>query len=326
MNGEDEKNTAPVDIADIANDVFDSAGVTDDTELEFSHEGIEPDTEDKSLDNDGDIEKPVDQEEKKPTQAEADTKLYAGQFKTVEELEKAFVEKTQGITQQVPQPQPAASQPKADDIVDLDDRELTLLMEQSEQDGKDYHVEYLRDKMHERELQPFEVEALKSLDAENGTNLFQEYITTSTKRDVMKEFQPILQPLQEEQNRKAQEAYVEREKMINATLETEFGKDTLDELERKIKDSNYINEVLGQSEIGHVIVGLWDSGQQALSHKMLLQETQRYENSKANVVKQKKKASSVPADIGSNFKGSKKTSNKAATIEEAFEQALQENS
>ena len=327
MNGEDDKNTAPVDIADIANEAFDAAGIDDNSELEFSYEGLNPEPEAKDeLENDSHVKKPVDQEKTKPTQAETDTKLYAGKFKTVEELEKAFNEKTQSNTppprQSEPEPEP---EQVTDDVPDLDDRELTLLIEQSEQDGKNYHEEYLRDKMSKRPLQKHEIEAIKSLDLENGTNLFQEYVSLNTERNVMTKLSPLLAPIQEEQDRKAYDAYVEQENRINKSNETEFGRETLDELEGKLKNADYINSILGKSELSGVITSLWDSNQKALSHKMLLREAQRLEASKVNDTNEKKRKASVPADVGSNFQSSKKTANKAGSIEEAFEMALQEN-
>jgi len=319
---EAEEKTVLTDIADIANDAFDSAGVTDDTELEFSHEATTTDKDNSDVTPAIEDAEPVDQPEKKSTIADSDKKLYAGKYKTVEELEKAYTEKTQVI--QTP-PVAVEQKPKAEAIPDLDERAITLLMEQDEQDGDNYASEYFQDKIKSRDLDDFEVTAIKALDLENGTNLFQEYIATSTERSVMAKLQPVLQPLSEAQNRERYNNYIANEKAINDTCEAEFGKDTLDKLEAKLKDPNYINEVLSSSATAPVINGLWKQGQKALSHKMLLREAQVYESSKAQKVVSSKRNASVQPDAGSSTPSQKPSVDKADTIEEAWEAALAEN-
>lgn len=314
----EDNNTVANDVESIANEIFDTAGVTDDTELTFENNETLI-VEDTTSETETETTELVDQPEKKSTIAENEQKLFAGKYKTVEELEQAYTEKAQTTTTVAP------VQPVEPDVPDLNERELTLLMERDEQDGTNYNLEYFQDKIKERNLEPFEVEAIKELDQENGTNLFQDYIATSTERNVLAKIQPVLRPAYEAQQREQYNKYVEGERAINATAVVEYGQDRLDILEAKIKgDRSVVDNVLA-TPVGAVINNLWNNGNRALSHKLLLREVDTADRVATNNVKASKTKASVQADVGSNTSSGSKPSPRANTLEEAFDQALAEN-
>ena len=318
MNTTAEDNTVATDVESIANEIFDTAGVTDDTELTFENNETLI-VEDTTSETETETTELVDQPEKKSTIAENEQKLFAGKYKTVEDLEKAYTEKTQTIVT----PQVAPVQPVVEGVPDLNEREITLLIEQDEQDGTNFNQEYFLDKIKDRDLTDFEVKTIKDLDLENGSNFFQEYITTSTERNVMLKLRPVIEPLQEAQQRERYDKYLANEKAINATREVEFGKDRLEILEAKLQEDGYVKNLLKTSVTAPIINNLWDSGNKAMSHKLLLREADLTERTKQRDVKTSKQKASVSADVGSSAASTDNSEDYGAdTIEDAVEHTL----
>ena len=295
--------------------LFDEMGVSDTDEGTFSTMDHLPNNDEDSStlgEQDKNAEPVVD---KQPKADEPKTeRLYAGRFKTVEEME-AFVEN--GAQQQQPRP-PETNEEK---IPDLDRGLLATLHEQDDADGTDFTAEYLRKKMSERSLSDFEIEKLKELDA-GGKDLYGEYVAMKTKREVMAELQPTLQPIQDRQTEESRAAFIANEKAIFDSLESEYDKSELATLKQKTSNPEFVNKVLSQSALGQIISDTFNRGSKATAYKMLLSESRALlKREQANVV-QDKKNKSFPSDIGSKSSGVKKAH--AQTIEDAFNDSLEE--
>lgn len=288
-------------IDEIAAACFDEAGIQDGDEGTYnSHDYTKP------LSADADSSGEQDEASKEPKQTTATERLYAGKFKTPEEMEAAFLE-TQKTTE------PEKKEP--DSIPDLSREELTTLSENDDMDKTSYTVEYLRKKMGERDLSDFELEKLRELDGKD--DLYGQYVAAKTERQIMAKLKPVVDTVSEESNRKAQEEYFKRESAIEDSNKEEFG-DELPILKKKVSDPKFIEEVLSQSPIRNVILNEWDKGSKAMSHKLLLRETKYYVEQQKN----KKINKSVQADIGGG--AAQRKTNSASTIDEAFEAAERE--
>lgn len=299
-------------LEELANGLFDEMGFKEGDELTFNKNQYMNQSEPiEDSESHGEQEKNTDSSDKK------EERLYAGQFKTVEELEAAFNSKQEE--------KPVAKQPepenKSEAIPDLTREELITLHETDDQDGKDFTVQYLKKKMQDRDLTDFELEKLKELDS-GGNDLYGSYVSLKTRRDVMAELKPTIEPIREQQNKEAYEKYVESEKAILSTLDNEYQKEELASLKQKTSDPKFVEEVLNQSEVGEFINNLWQSGQKAKSYKLLIGEAKRYLSKQAESAKQEKREKSFPADVGSSADARKKIS--AKSIEEAFNDSMQE--
>lgn len=288
-------------IDEIAAACFDEAGVQDGDEGTYN-----PKEYAKPLDADADSSGEQDETSKEPKQPAATERLYAGKFKTPEEMEAAFLE-----MQKTTEPEKKES----DSIPDLSRDELTTLSENDDMDKTSYTVEYLRKKMGERDLSDFELEKLRELDGKE--DLYGQYVAAKTERQIMAKLKPVVDTYSEESQRKAEAAFFEREKAIEDSNKDEFG-DELPTLKKKVSDPKFIEEVLSQSPIRNVILNEWDKGSKAMSHKLLLRETKYYVEQQRN----KKINKSVQADVGGGAAQRKMDS--ASTIDEAFEAAERE--
>lgn len=288
-------------IDEIAAACFDEAGIQDGDEGAYN-----PQDYTKPLSADVDSSGEQDETSKEPKQTAATERLYAGKFKTPEEMEAAFLE-----TQKTTEPEK-----KEDAIPDLSREELTTLSENDDMDKTSYTVEYLRKKMSERDLSDFELEKLRELDGKD--DLYGQYVAAKTERQIMAKLKPVVDTVSEESNRKAQEEYFKRESAINNSNTEEFG-DELPTLKKKVSDPKFIEEVLSQSPIRNVILNEWDKGSKAMSHKLLLRETKYYVEQQKN----KKINKSVQADIGGG--AAQRKTDSASTIDEAFEAAEREH-
>ena len=305
-------------IEELANGLFDEMGFEDGDELTFDKNSYMPNDEtqqnlgeqDKNTEKSDEQKPPVKKEE---AQAE---RLYAGKFKTVEEMEAAFLQGNQAQPQQ--QVQQQAPEEK---IPDLDRSLLATLHEQDDADGTNFTVEYLKKKMSERNLSDFEIEKLKELDA-GGKDLYGEYVSAKTRREVMAELQPTLKPIQDQQSKEQYDSYVKNEKAIFDALPTEFEKNELATLKQKTSDPKFNEAVMKQSSISHIIEHEFKNGSKATAYKLLLGESKAYLARQTEQVKSDKKAKSFPADIGVKADPSKRKT--AATIEDAFNDSLQE--
>jgi len=293
-------------IDEIAAACFDEAGVQDGDEGTYN-----PKEYTKPLDADADSSGEQDETSKvaqdgKGVETGAPERLYAGKFKTPEEMEAAFLE-----MQKATEPE----KKETDSIPDLSRDELTTLSENDDMDKTSYTVEYLRKKMVERDLSDFELEKLRELDGKE--DLYGQYVAAKTERQIMAKLKPVVDTYSEESQRKAEAAFFEREKAIEDSNKDEFG-DELPTLKKKVSDPKFIEEVLSQSPIRNVILNEWDKGSKAMSHKLLLRETKYYVEQQRN----KKINKSVQADVGGGAAQRKMDS--ASTIDEAFEAAERE--
>jgi hypothetical protein len=288
-------------IDEIAAACFDEAGIQDGDEGTYN-----PQDYTKPLSADADSSGEQDEASKEPKQTTAPERLYAGKFKTPEEMEAAFLE-----TQKTTEPE----KKETDSIPDLSREELTTLSENDDMDKTSYTVEYLRKKMSERDLSDFELEKLRELDGKD--DLYGQYVAAKTERQIMAKLKPVVDTVSEESNRKAQEEFFKRESAIEDSNKEEFG-DELPTLKKKVSDPKFIEEVLSQSPIRNVILNEWDKGSKAMSHKLLLRETKYYVEQQKN----KKINKSVQADIGGG--AAQRKTNSASTIDEAFEAAERE--
>ena len=288
-------------IDEIAAACFDEAGIQDGDEGTYN-----PQDYTKPLSADADSSGEQDEASKEPKQTTATERLYAGKFKTPEEMEAAFLE-----TQKTTEPE----KKETDSIPDLSREELTTLSENDDMDKTSYTVEYLRKKMGERDLSDFELEKLRELDGKD--DLYGQYVAAKTERQIMAKLKPVVDTVSEESNRKAQEEFFKRESAIEDSNKEEFG-DELPTLKKKVSDPKFIEEVLSQSPIRNVILNEWDKGSKAMSHKLLLRETKYYVEQQKN----KKISKSVQADIGGG--AAQRKTNSASTIDEAFEAAERE--
>jgi hypothetical protein len=288
-------------IDEIAAACFDEAGIQDGDEGTYN-----PHDYTKPLSADADSSGEQDEVSKEPKQTAATERLYAGKFKTPEEMEAAFLE-----TQKTTEPE----KKETDSIPDLSREELTTLSENDDMDKTSYTVEYLRKKMSERDLSDFELEKLRELDGKD--DLYGQYVAAKTERQIMAKLKPVVDTVSEESNHKAQEEFFKRESAIEDSNKEEFG-DELPTLKKKVSDPKFIEEVLSQSPIRNVILNEWDKGSKAMSHKLLLRETKYYVEQQKN----KKINKSVQADIGGG--AAQRKTNSASTIDEAFEAAERE--
>lgn len=304
-------------LEEIAMSLFDEMGVSDTDEGTFSTMDHLPNNDEDSSTL-GEQDKNTDKADTapviKPEQPQPE-RLYAGRFKTVEEME-AFV--ANGAQQQQ---QPKPPEVNEEKIPDLDRGLLATLHEQDDADGTDFTAEYLRKKMSERSLSDFEIEKLKELDA-GGKDLYGEYVAMKTKREVMAELQPTLQPIQDRQTEESRAAFIANEKAIFDSLEKEYDKSELATLKQKTSSPEFVNKVLSQSALGQIISDTFNRGSKATAYKMLLSESRALlKREQANVV-QDKKNKSFPSDIGSKSSGVKKAH--AQTIEDAFNDSMEE--
>jgi len=292
----------------VANNLFDEMGFSEGDELSFSKDEYLTGNEEATSKGLG--EQDNNTEEAKPEVKAETPRLYAGRFQTVEEMEKAFVE-SQAVKED-------KIEAKHDDsLPDLTREELIALHEQSEMDGKNFIQEYLQKKMQERDLSDFEVEKLKEL----GTDNYAEYVAVKTKRETMAELNPILKPVVEEQQKKQYDEYVEREKAIFTSIDTEYEKTELATIKQKTTDPKFIDEVLRQSDLGSVIQNEFQNGSKATAYKLLVRETKIYLDKQSRQTEDKKRQRSFPADVGSKAEIKK---NRSGSIEEAFNDSLEE--
>ncbi len=294
--GENESRS----LEQLANELFDEMGFKegDETFVDTkAHLPAESHGEQTETGKEPVVEKPVvTTKEEQPPQ-----RLYAGKYKTPEEMEAALVELEKPAEKKLP---------------DLTQEELIVLHEQDEKDGKQWTVGYLQKKMVERNLTDFELEKLKELDSAK-LDLYGQYVAAKTKREVYSELQPVLKPVQEEQAKRQYDAFVENEKTINDSNKVEFGEE-LAELEKKISDPKTIESVLKESPLRDVILNEWNNGSKAMSHKLLLREAKFHFQKQI----QSKKEKSIPADV--TGASSARKVDKAQTLEEAFDESCRE--
>lgn len=300
--GENESRS----LEQLANELFDEMGFKEgdemfvDTKAHLSNDEEATDKnhgEQTETDKEQQVEKPVKEEQ--PAQ-----RLYAGKYKTPEEMESALVELEK------------PKQPEEKKLPDLTQEELIVLHEQDEQDGKQWTIGYLQKKMSERNLTDFELEKLKELDTAK-LDLYGQYVANKTKREVYAELQPVLKPVQEEQAKRQYDNFVENEKTINGSNKIEFGEE-LAELEKKISDPKTIESVLKESPLRDVILNEWNNGSKAMSHKLLLREAKLHFQKQV----QSKKEKSIPADV--TGASSNRKVDKTQTLDEAFDESCRE--
>jgi len=286
---------------------FDEAGVKDGDEGTYNpHDYTKPlDAADANEGSGEQDENGKEASDRQPAGNKSQERLYAGKFKTPEEMESAFLE-----LNKTPEPEK-----KEESIPDLTRDELTTLSENDGMDKTSYTVEYLRKKMSERDLSDFELEKLRELDGKE--DLYGQYVAAKTERQIMTKLKPVIDTVSEESQRKAQEAIFERERTINDSNKDEFGEE-LQSLNKKVSDPKFIEEVLSQSPIRNVILNEWDKGSKAMSHKLLLRETKYYIEQQRS----KKINKSVQADVGGGAE--QRRTESASTIDEAFEAAERE--
>lgn len=301
-------------LEEIANSLFDEMGFKEGDETTFDKGAFMANGEAIKAKSHGEQEKEENSESSEPVKKEQkEERLYAGKFKTVEEMEAAFLERKE----EPPQPK----KPAEEELPDLTKEELISLHEQDDMDGKSFTAEYLQKKMQTRNLEPFEVEKLKELDVK-GEDLYGKYVSLKTKREVMEELRPTLEPIQQKQSKEQYDSFIEREKAVLNSLDTEYEKTELATLRQKTSDPKFVSEVLSNSDMGRIIQNEFQNGSKALAYKMLIRETKQYLSNKDTEQKQKKAEKSFPADVGSTGAAQKKTS--AMSIEEAFNDSLQE--
>ena len=297
--GENESRS----LEQLANELFDEMGFKegDETFVDTkAHLPAESHGEQTETGKEPVAEKPVvTTKEEQPPQ-----RLYAGKYKTPEEMEAALVELER------------PKQPVESKLPDLTNEELIVLHEQDEQDGKQWTIGYLQKKMIERNLTDFELEKLKELDS-SKLDLYGQYVASKTKREVYSELQPVLKPVQDEQTKRQYDAFVENEKSTNESNKVEFGAE-LAELEKKISDPKTIESVLKESPLRDVILNEWNNGSKAMSHKLLLREAKFHFQRQV----QSKKEKSIPADV-TGASSSRKVE-KTGTLEEAFDESCRE--
>ena len=290
----------------LADALFDEMGFKEGDEIFVDTKAHMPNGEEEKPENLGEqSEEGKEPVEKKPVKEESTPqRLYAGKYKTPEEMESALIELER------------PKQPAESKLPDLTNEELIVLHEQDEQDGKQWTIGYLQKKMIERNLTDFELEKLKELDS-SKLDLYGQYVAAKTKREVYSELQPVLKPVQEEQAKRQYDAFVENEKTINDSNKVEFGEE-LAELEKKISDPKTIESVLKESPLRDVILNEWNNGSKAMSHKLLLREAKFHFQRQV----QSKKEKSIPADV--TGASSARKVDKASTIDDAFDESCRE--
>lgn len=320
MNGKNESQS----IEELMLSGFDSEGYEEGQEVVFGN--ISDLNNETSNDDDSDK---VDQSEEEKAGSENDTsevkksdveteessRLFAGQFKTTEELEAAYIGATSNKPVQAIEPE------NKEGLADLNRGELSSMFEGDVQDGTNWTAGYLQDKMKSRDLEKFELEKLRELDAQNDTDLYGDYVAAKTKREVQAQIDPIIEPIKDERNKKLFEEYQNREKAIVDSYKEEFG-DELQPLKDKLTP-DFIDEILRTSDMSYLISREFKTGSRAFAYKMLLRESKKHLDkvNKNNI--QDKKRKSFPADVG----GTKSTSNvveKAGSIQDAWDAAERE--
>lgn len=303
--GENESRS----LEQLANELFDEMGFKEGDECFVDTKAHLPNNEPAEKSPGEQTEKGKESVAEKPVvttikEEQTPQRLYAGKYKTPEEMEAALVELQN------------PKKPEENKLPDLTQEELIVLHEQDEQDGKQWTVGYLQKKMVERNLTDFELEKLKELDSAK-LDLYGQYVAAKTKREVYSELQPVLRPVQEEQAKRQYDTFVENEKTINDSNKVEFGEE-LAELEKKISDPKTIESVLKESPLRDVILNEWNNGSKAMSHKLLLREAKFHFQKQI----QSKKEKSVPADV--TGASSARKVDKAQTLDEAFDESCRE--
>jgi hypothetical protein len=215
---------------------------------------------------------------------------------------------------------PADDKPpaKPEQLPDLTEAEMATLAEQDEADGSSFAKEYLSRKMRDRNLTPHELKALRKIDAEQGTDLVGDYHEIRADRRVAQATAPFVQKSRQE----AQQVFQAREKKIDESNVGEFG-ESLKTLEEFCSSPANVEQVLKVSPIAHLIISEHERGSPATAHKLLLREASYMQRSNEKAQRREKKNASVPADAGGGG-GPRKTKDSAATVEEAFEMAEEE--
>lgn len=288
----------------LADALFDEMGFKEGDEIFVDTKAHMPNVEEEKPENLGEQseqgKEPVAKKEESTPQ-----RLYAGKYKTPEEMESALIELER------------PKQPAESKLPDLTNEELIVLHEQDEQDGKQWTIGYLQKKMIERNLTDFELDKLRELDS-SKLDLYGQYVASKTKREVYSELQPVLKPVQDEQTKRQYDAFVENEKSTNESNKVEFGAE-LAELEKKISDPKTIEAVLQKSPLRDVILNEWNNGSKAMSHKLLLREAKFHFQQESIRTKKEK---SIPADV--TGASSARKVDKASTIDDAFDESCRE--
>ena len=306
-------------LEDLINDEYDRLGLDDDSDDSYvvTDEGSQNDSDDKSSQG----EQPKD-EKNEETQGDdsgdKSERLFAGQFKTVEELEQAYQSKS------VKQDPVNVPEQKEDEnkLADLNRQEFVSLCEVDDMDGTSYTSEYLKTKMQERDLTPFELEKLKELDSDKNEDLYGQYVSLKTKREVRAEIAPVLAPIEKENREKAINEFMDRERKIVDSCKDEFENYT--ELKDKVSKPDFVKEIIQGSDLGPVILREFESGSKATAHKLLIQEADKHLRKQTDNINREKKRKSFPADVGGSSAASKHTVDKADTVEDAFDAAWKE--
>lgn len=297
-------------IDEIAESCFAELNVSEDDEGTFDTSEYARDLDDLSDDS-----TPGEQPEKTETKTQdADEEKPARQdnpdSQPAQQVQQPQVQQQQAQQQQAQQPEKKA-------IPDLSIDEFTLLIEHDEADNTKYVQEYLLKKMEERDLSDFELGKLREIDNLDGNDLYGRYIESKTERKIMAKLKPVVDSYDQEQREEQQRRFFERENAIESSNKDEFG-DELPALKQKVTDPKFIQEVLSQSPLADIVVREWQEGSKAMSHKLLLRETQNYLAKKQAT----KRSKSVPADVGGS--AAQRRTETASSIDEAFEAAERE--
>lgn len=250
--------------------------------------------------------------EKKP---EPPVRKWGGRFDSPEEMEAEFIRMSTTTRQPADEKPPEG---KTDELPDLTEKEMLTLQEQDEADGSQFTREYLTKKMQVRNLTPHELKALRKVDAEQGTDLLGDYHEIRAERRVSKVTAPIMARSRQEQ----QAAFQQREKSIDDSNAKEFG-DSLSDLEKFCSSPANVEKILQFSPMARIILTEHERGSPATAHKLLLREASVYQRSMQDGQRREKKNRSVSADAG-GAGAPRKPKDSAATVEEAFEAAEEE--
>jgi hypothetical protein len=301
----------------IANECFDELGYVEGDDTFIDKNAHMPLTPEQSLADASQGEQDKSKEAPAKVEKPTEERLYAGEFKTPEEMEKAFIESKKVNT--APPPPPPVK--KEEELPDLNNEELTTLSEQDDQDSTTWVSEYLKKKMATRNLTDFELGKLKELD-DGKMDLYGEYIALKTERDILGKLEPVLGPVKQEQAEKNFLAYNENEKAVEESNSVEFGKEELATLKKTVSDPQNIDKVLAQSPMKSIIEHEWQHGSKAMSHKLLLRETKLYLAKEQANINAGKKEKSIPADLGG--KPAHVKVEKSSSVEQAFEDSCKE--
>ena len=295
-------------IDEIAESCFAELNVSEDDEGTFDTSEYARDLDDLSDDSPGE----------QPEKTEAKTQDADEETPARQDNPDSQPAQQQPEQQAQPEKQPEQqAQPEKKAIPDLSRDEFTLLIEHDEADNTKYVQEYLLKKMEERDLSDFELGKLREIDNLDGNDLYGRYIESKTERKIMAKLKPVVDSHDQEQREEQQRRYFERENAIESSNKDEFG-DELPALKQKVTDPKFIQEVLSQSPLADIVVREWREGSKAMSHKLLLRETQNYLAKKQAT----KRSKSVPADVGGS--AAQRRTETASSIDEAFEAAERE--